>query len=336
MCVLDPFCTTLKMLPSLVFAVVTMAAANTDTEWATFKTMHKKMYRSLEMEEIRKTIWLENKKYIERHNNLYMQGLSSFYMGQNEYTDLTSDEVFAMMTGSTRIVNIVSEKQGPYNRSLPDSVDWRTKGFVTPVKNQGYCGSCWAFSATGSMEGQHYKKTGRLVSLSESNLVDCSGKFGNFGCKGGWPDRAFEYVIENKGIDTEISYPYIAKGEVCHFKRLGTGAVFANYSNILPRGSEEALQKATAEVGPISICIDAKHRSFQQYRGGIYDEPQCSPTQVDHCVLVVGYGTDYYGSPYWLVKNSWGKSWGMDGYIMMSRNKQNQCGVASYASYPVV
>jgi len=219
---------------------------------------------------------------------------------------------------------------------VPESVDWRDHGYVTPVKDQKNCGSCYAFSATGALEGQHMRATGVLVSLSERNLVDCSSMYGNNGCNGGNPDNAFEYIKDNDGIDTESSYPYtdIEKQE-CKFKQSTVGAEDKGRVN-LGSGDEDALKVAVATQGPISVGIDALHRSFKMYSSGVYDEKDCSSERLDHAVLVVGYGTDPVHGDYWLVKNSWGTGWGEDGYIRMSRNKNNQCGIASDASYPLV
>jgi len=211
------------------------------------------------------------------------------------------------------------------------TVDWRTKGAVTPVKNQGQCGSCWSFSATGSMEAAHFFATGSLVSLSEQNLVDCSTAEGNQGCNGGWMDQAFEYVIKNHGIDTESSYPYKATGpNRCQFNAANVGATISRYTDVA-KGSEAALESA-ANQRPVSVAIDAGHSSFQMYKSGVYYEPACSQTSLDHGVLVVGYGNE--GSDYWIVKNSWGASWGQQGYILMSKGRNNNCGIASAASYP--
>lgn len=205
---------------------------------------------------------------------------------------------------------------------------------MTPIKNQQQCGSCWAFSTTGSVEAQHALKTGKLVSLSEQNLVDCSGQEGNSGCEGGLMTQGFQYIIDNKGIDTEASYPYTAEDGTCQFNASNIGATIKSFTE-LPHGDEKALQNAVSKVGPISIGIDASNDSFQSYTDGIYDEPNCSSTQLDHGVLIVGYGTEN-GKDYWLVKNSWGTVWGIKGFIKMSRNAKNQCGVATDASYPIV
>ncbi|XP_055946888.1 procathepsin L-like [Argiope bruennichi] len=326
-----------------LFALFAVAAARhslfdpeLNEHWENFKKVFGKNYNERE-EVTRRQIWERRLADIVRHNLRYDLGLHSFRKGINEYSDLDHDEFVKTFNGYRREPGHKSNGTTwvpIFNAYIPDKVDWRDKGLVTPVKNQQQCGSCWAFSTTGSLEGQHKKKTGQLVSLSEQNLVDCSGPEGNQGCEGGLMDQAFQYIKDNKGIDTEDSYPYTAEDGTCHFKKSAVGATVTGYVDI-PTGDEEALKKAVATVGPISVAIDASHDSFQTYQDGVYDESECSSDQLDHGVLVVGYGTED-GSDYWLVKNSWGTTWGIKGYIKMARNKNNQCGIATQASYPLV
>ena len=288
-----------------------------------------------ELTELRRhAIWQANKKYVDEHNQ-HLADRLGFTLAINEYSDLDSVEFAKQLTGLLgKAKPNPNAKMYVPSGTIPTSVDWRTKGIVTGIKNQGQCGSCWSFSATGALEGQHALKTGNLVSLSEQNLVDCSGPEGNDGCNGGWPFWAFEYVIKNGGIDTEASYPYRAQDEKCRFSAANVGATCKNYT-MVPEDNENALTDAIANVGPISVCIDASHPSFQTYSSGVYYEPDCSQIDLDHAVLAVGYGT-HSGSDMYIVKNSWGTSWGMQGYIYMSRNRNNNCGIASKASYPVV
>lgn len=225
----------------------------------------------------------------------------------------------------------------PCNVDIPAAVNWVTEGYVTPVKNQGQCGSCYAFSTTGSLEGQVFKKTGKLPQLSEQNILDCSKSYGNMGCRGGWMDFAFKYIRDNKGIDSENGYPYYARElGYCYYRANYNIACDSGYVD-LPQGDENALKTAVATIGPISVAIDATHRSFQSYRSGVYYEPACGNTlrSLDHAVLVVGYGSEG-GYDYWLVKNSWGTSWGEGGYIKMARGYNNMCGVATKPSYPLL
>jgi cathepsin L len=252
-----------------------------------------------------------------------------FKVAINEFADLTSDEFSSFYNG----LNVTRQPVYRPGKPAAATVDWRTKGAVTGVKNQGQCGSCWSFSATGSMEAAHFFKTGSLVSLSEQNLIDCSTAQGNQGCNGGWMDQAFEYVISNHGIDTEQSYRYTTSGpNACKYSASNIGATISSYQDI-SSGSEAELTSAI-EGRPVSVAIDASHNSFQLYSSGVYYEPACSSSQLDHGVLAVGYGSEG-SSDYYIVKNSWGSSWGTAGYILMSRNRNNNCGIATSASYPV-
>lgn len=326
----------LVIVATLCAMALSASLLDLDREWLLYKQYYNKVYTP-EAESVRRVIWESNLKMVEQHNLEADRGLHSYRMGMNAFGDLTNQEFVAMMNGYRMSANRTAGATylPPSNvGDLPSEVDWRTKGYVTPVKNQGQCGSCWAFSSTGSLEGQHYKKTGQLVSLSEQNLVDCSKKEGNYGCEGGLMDQAFTYIKKNRGIDTEKSYPYRAKDGHCRFSRANVGATDTGYVDI-PHGDEGALQSAVATVGPISVAIDAGHPSFQMYKSGVYYEPRCSTSRLDHGVLAVGYGTEDT-KDYWLVKNSWGPKWGMAGYIRMSRNRDNNCGIATQASYPTV
>jgi len=299
-------------------------------EFSTWTTKYDKVYASEEFQK-RYTIFKSNLDFIAQHNK--HANRHGYTVGLNKFADLTSQEFGHIYNGLTPRDVTVSTSPVVYNNTLlPDSVDWRTKGAVTPVKNQGQCGSCWTFSSTGGIEGQWQIHGHGLVSLSEQNIVDCCKE--GYGCGGGWMDWAFAYVLSNHGIDTEASYPYTARNGVCEFKEADIGAKITGYTDIAS-GSESALQDAVATVGPISVAIDASHSSFQLYRTGVYYEPACSTTALDHAVLAVGYGTDG-GQDYWLVKNSWGTDWGMQGYIYMSRNRNNNCGIATKSSHPNV
>ncbi|XP_050989105.1 procathepsin L-like [Labeo rohita] len=312
-----------------------------DMEFYAWKMKFGKIYRSVEEESQRKQTWLSNRKMVLLHNMMADQGTKSYRLGMTYFADMSNEEyrqvAFRGCLGSMN--NTKARGGATFFRLkdavvLPNSVDWRDKGYVTGVKNQQQCGSCWAFSATGALEGQTFKKTGKLVSLSEQQLVDCSGLFGNKGCNGGLMDLAFLYIEFTGGLDTEESYPYEAIDGQCRFNPNSVGATCTGYVDIT-RGDESALQEAVATIGPVSVAIDAGHSSFQLYHSGIYDEPFCSSSDLDHGVLAVGYGS-LSGKDYWIVKNSWGVGWGEEGYILMSRNKSNQCGIATLASYPLV
>lgn len=263
----------------------------------------------------------------------------------NQFGDLTDEEFNSKYNGfqmdqeqllkESRTMFVPNPKFVPSNATM--AVDWKAQGVVTSVKNQGDCGSCWAFSATGSLEAQHNMSGKPLISLSEQNLMDCTeGKpYLNMACLGGTMDKAFQYIIDNKGVDTEASYPYLAQTEkTCRFNAMNVGATMTGFVDVPI--SELALTEACSKVGPISVAIDAGWITFRFYKSGVYYEPRCFTTKLNHGVLVVGYGTEDTEEPFYLVKNSWGTKWGLEGYVKMARNRDNNCGIASVASYPVV
>lgn len=238
---------------------------------------------------------------------------------------------------STEAINnrpVVQERKRRQATTLPASVDWRTKGYVTPVQNQGQCGSCWTFSANGAMEGAVFKKTGKLINLSEQNLVDCVTA--SSGCNGGWMTDAYDYSTKNLGTNNETIYPYLAKQNTAckNVATANTGKVASYaYTN---QDDEADLKSKLATVGPIAIAIDASN--IQNYVSGVYT---CTNfTAVNHGVLVVGYGTDTTVTPnkdYYIVKNSWGTGWGEQGYIRIIRGQgaAASCGIPTYANYPI-
>ncbi|CAF1503276.1 unnamed protein product [Adineta ricciae] len=305
-----------------------------DDEWNLFKHTYEKQYNSIEEEVMRRNVWEINLAKIYEHNHKADRGHYTYRLGMNQFGDMTHKEFQTKLTPMKIPKSTGELKPTRRHVNVPHAVDWRNEGAVTPVKNQGKCGSSWAFSATGSLEGQHFHQTRKLVSLSAQNLIDCSDSFGNAGCNGGLNDFAFQYIKVNGGIDTEESYPYEARNGNCRFNRTNIGANSTGFRDVKVN-DENALTYAVAIIGPIAVTIDASQPSFQFYKSGVYDEPKCSSTQVDHCALAVGFNaTD--NQLYYIVKNSWGTTWGQNGYVWMSRNKNNQCGIATMASYPLV
>ncbi|XP_068603311.1 cathepsin S-like [Brachionichthys hirsutus] len=328
-----------RSLLSVVLCGIAMAVMDfeLDRHWEIWKKAHERSY-SQQIEECgRRRIWEENLNMISLHNLEASLGLHSYELAMNHMGDLTAEEVAGMLSGTIvpdELDRVPSEFfKVNLSVSVPPSVDLRAEGLVTEVKQQGLCGSCWAFSAVGALEGQLKKTKGVLVSLSPQNLVDCATKHGNKGCDGGFMTSAFQYVIDNQGIESDASYPYIGRAGHCKYNPRNRAAGCSSYAS-LPKGDEAALKAAVAHVGPISVAIYSSSPKFVFYRHGVYRDKACNK-KVNHGVLVVGYGTER-GHDYWLVKNSWGTAYGEEGYVKMARNKGNQCGIALAACYPIL
>jgi cathepsin L len=319
----------------LLLAVLACAFAKfTETEYQSAFTFWMQQYKKSYAHEdflYRYGIFRDNMDFVDAHN----KANKGFTVAMNQFGDLTSSEFSNIYLGTkyTAPVPVKTPTQSNFQVAVPASFDWRTRGAVTGIKNQEQCGSCWSFSTTGSTEGCHFLAGNSLVGLSEQNLMDCSTSQGNEGCDGGLMTQAMQYIISNKGVDTEASYPYTAQDGTCAFNASNIGATLTGFVNVNTGDETDLLAKAS--LGPTSVAIDASQNSFQLYSSGVYYEPACSTSQLDHGVLVVGWGTDAKsGSDYWIVKNSWGTTWGLSGYIWMSRNKSNNCGIATMATLP--
>lgn len=349
-----------------------LAGGRDKLSWDTWKVKYNKSYLNEEIENRHHVLWNHSRDFVNSMNNSKLP----FMVELNEYADLDTHYKNKVLKKHKCKATHIEYKDNPksnwYNMdmdySLPKEVDWREgpNPLVTAVKNQGQCGSCWSFAASGSIEGQYAKKYGKLIQFSESQFVDCDTNGDDEACDGGLPDGAYKYLMnlshgKNEGLETEKVYPYVPEKENCKYlqelnaaaaeaptehsdskvekkrRHKRTLAKVSNYVDVNP--TENDLKQAVATVGPISVGIDASHQDFQLYKSGVYSNSECSSTTLDHAVLVVGYGTTdpkQGGTDYWIVKNSWGPDWGMNGYVLMSRNNDNNCGIASKASYPVV
>ncbi|XP_031747043.1 cathepsin K isoform X4 [Xenopus tropicalis] len=276
-----------------------------DTHWQLWVKTHQKSYKDGEEERARRTIWEETLKFITVHNLEYSLGLHTYEVGMNHLGDMTGEEVAATMTGYTdsgdSLDNVVHVPKEILEALPPASKDWRTKGCVTPVRSQGSCGSCYAFGAVGALECQWKRKTGRLVTFSPQELVDCSYTVGNNGCKGGGSNASFTYM-KKYGVMEESAYPYTGKEAQCKKEKPSNVGVVKQFYR-LPTGNEVLLKKAVGTVGPVYVAIDSSRQGFRMYKSGVYYDPYCSTTSLSHVVLIVGYSKEN-GQYYWLVKNS--------------------------------
>jgi len=326
---------------SLVVSLGASAAPNYASLFDAWKTEHHKSYANAAAEAKAFTAFAMNDEYIAQHN---MQTGLSYELGHNEFSDLTSDEFFSTRLGyDASLPRAAPTSMHTYTAAdvlaVNASLDWVERGAVTPVKNQGQCGSCWSFSTTGSVEGAYQIASGKLVSLSEEDLVECDQV--DQGCQGGLMDNAFKF-IEKNGIAAESAYGYISGTGIrgmCKATEEKKPVVTITGFKDVAAEDEDGLKTAVA-LGPVSVAIEADKSVFQLYKSGVLDSKGCG-TKLDHGVLVVGYGTQktFFGhKDYWTVKNSWGPTWGEDGFIKLARGTtakpKNTCGVASQASYP--
>ncbi|KAG6457108.1 hypothetical protein O3G_MSEX010113 [Manduca sexta] len=308
-------------------------------EFGRFKTKHNKHYASDVEHEKRLNIFRQNLRFIHSNN----RARRSFTMSVNHLSDRTDDELSALrgrrysgpsplglpFPYSERVVEELSVK-------LPPEFDWRLFGAVTPVKDQSVCGSCWSFGTVGAVEGALFLHNGgHLVRLSQQALVDCSWGFGNNGCDGGEDFRAYQWIMRH-GLPTEEDYGgYLGQDGYCHIDNVTAVTSMSGWVNVTTN-DENALKLAIFKHGPISVAIDASHKSFSFYSNGVYYEEKCKNKiyELDHAVLAVGYGI-LNGQKYWLIKNSWSNLWGNDGYVLMSM-KNNNCGVETAPTYVLI
>jgi len=325
-------------MKAVIFAVLLgLAVANAAVfKEEEYQHMFTKFMQQYEKKYTHDTFFFRYTVFKQNMDKIYLANKQnhSYTLGMNAMGDMTHSEFKAAKLGYNRVDNSVlrhKNTEGPHTKVVPAaSVDWRNKNAVTGVKDQGQCGSCWAFSTTGSTEGAHAIATGKLVGLSEQQLVDCSQAQGNQGCNGGLMDQAFQYIITNGGISSEAAYPYTAEDGTC-MSPLPPGVTTISAFTDVTSGDETALAQAV-NIGPVSVAIEADQSCFQFYSGGVLNDPSCG-TQLDHGVLAVGYDT-LSGQDYWIVKNSWGTSWGVEsGYVFIAKGI-NECGIATENSYP--
>jgi len=303
-----------------------------------------KTYSTPEEKAERFATFKENVEYIKKQNE---EGGATF--GINEFADMEATKFTSIYASGVKappadqLIGAVYLGEHKYSgAALPDSVDWVASGAVTEVKNQGDCGSCWSFATTGSLEGAWQVATGKLVSMSEQQLVDCSHE--NNGCQGGMMDRAYSYVMK-EALCTEESYPYTevdtgtCKDPTDHAGNctvvLKAGDI-TGYHDVNP--SDDAAMMEAVAKGPVAVAIEADQKSYQFYKGGVL-KTACG-AQLDHGVLVVGYGVDGEDK-YWKIKNSWGPTWGEEGFIRILRGESvdgpnEECGVLTMPTYPEV
>jgi cathepsin F len=307
-----------------------LLSPNAERHWEYFIQRYQKQYTPVEVIS-RFSIFKENLLKIDLLN----EEDPTAYFGITKFADVTSAEFVRgyLMPSFKPSFNIERYEpiERPLNDELPLNFDWRSKNAVTPVKDQGQCGSCWAFSATEEIESQWILKGHPAVELSPQQIVDCDKTDG--GCGGGDTPTAYEYAIKAGGMEKESNYPYKAKDEKCQFNKSDIAVTITGWKYVVKGKNETEMQNALYNGGPLSICVDAE--PWQHYTKGVLSS-KCGHS-LDHCVELVGYGVDNSTNiAFWSIRNSWGKSWGEDGYIRVERDKDNLCGVASEVTVAII
>jgi len=315
-----------------------------DQQWEEYKRVFNKEYQSEEEEHKRRENWENSLSEIEEHNTHYERGEVDYKMGLNDFADQTEKEFV-----STHFERLTEEKiatrrassvalHKPSNKKAPASFDWRKQNVVTPVKDQGKCNSCWAFSTIGTFEGVMAKKLGRLVAYSEQNLLDCIGEGCSTCDQGCLLEYALDYMQRND-INTNASYPYTAKAHPCRQRASHNSGIKLRDYNAITSKNDSHLIDALINIGPISIAL-ACFQGLKEYEEGIYQHignwQEDPKEQLLHAMLLVGYGTSKNNHPYWIIKNSWATRWGEKGYFRLSRKQNNHCGISADALYPVL
>ncbi|KAJ3436571.1 hypothetical protein M0812_18630 [Anaeramoeba flamelloides] len=330
----------LFLLLLIFFCTSQLIFSSVPEHWKKFEEFEKKYEKHYDEKErlYRYDVFSKRMKTIEEHNS---NPDATYKMGVNHLSDLTRSEYLSKLNAlpmdlcphnfpeRANAIYSSHDFEGLAPQTENFKVDWRAKGAVSPIKNQQQCGSCWSFSTTGTIEGRTFLLTNKLFSLSEQMLVDCDR--GCLACNGCWPYMALEWISKN-GLCSEYDYPYVGYKQDCEDVICKRRVNCTGYT-LIKKGDETALASACAKYGPISVAVDASQDSFVNYQSGVYYEPKCTTTYLDHAVLVVGYGT-VDGIKAWIVKNSWGVQYGVNGYIYMSKDRDNNCGIASAAVYP--
>jgi len=348
----------------LVLQLTTLSDARfNQSNFKNWVERNRRHYSSQIEHQARLSIFLQNTQRVQQHNEAYEKGMTSYAMTiDSPFADLTDDEFKTAYLMDSQECSATHESSGTLTTKsslrIPKSIDWRSKGVITPVKNQGSCGSCWTFSTTGALEAHHcihsnlQEDCTTWAGLSEQQIVDCASAFDNNGCNGGLPSHAFEYIKYAGGLHTEQDYPYTANDtggcEVLSSPRQQHEKEFvvqvAEVFNITSR-DEVDLTAAIAKIGPVSVAFQVTP-DFRFYSHGVYDSfnstsntviCQDDEQSVNHAVVAVGFGetVDAEPVPFYIIRNSWGSSWGMEGYFWMKRG-QNLCGISDCASFPIV